>query len=100
NTLLISVGATVSKIMGFIREVTIAAFFGASYLVDAYLVALIIPQMLFSIIQKALTTTIIPMVTLIQEREGRESVLQMINTVTTVITAIVAVIIILGEIFS
>ncbi|MGS0746298.1 murein biosynthesis integral membrane protein MurJ [Syntrophomonas erecta subsp. sporosyntropha] len=99
NTTIISAGTTTSKILGFIREVAIAAFFGASYYVDAYLVALIIPQMLFSVVGGSLTTTVIPLITEYKEKEGRKSVLSLVNSVTTFMAVLIAIIILLGELF-
>lgn len=100
NSGLIAFGTGISKILGFVREVVIAAFFGASYLVDAYLVAMVIPQALFSVIGEALTTTVIPLITEYDQLEGRESVLRLLNAVTTFIAIVLAVIILLGELFT
>lgn len=37
----------VSKLLGFVREMVIAGVFGTSYIVDAYVMAQSIPDMLF-----------------------------------------------------
>jgi len=50
----------VSKVLGFIRETSLAAVFGATYATDAYLVAQTIPYLLFATVSYALTTTFIP----------------------------------------
>lgn len=100
NTVLISLGTGLSKVLGFVREMSIAFFFGASYVVDAYLVALMIPQVLFAVVGGALTTTIIPLVTEYKEREGMDSVLTLVNSVTSFMAAVLAVIILLGEVFA
>ncbi|MFZ5595814.1 MAG: murein biosynthesis integral membrane protein MurJ [Bacillota bacterium] len=100
NSGIIAFGTTASKVLGFVREMVIAAFFGASYLVDAYLVAMVIPQVLFSIISASLTTTVIPLVTEYENLEGRQSVLRLLNTVTTIMAVFLAVLIILGELLS
>lgn len=100
NSGIIAIGTGTSKILGFIREVVTAAFFGASKVVDAYLVALVIPQMLFSIVGSALTTTVIPLTTEYEEKEGRESVLAFVNSVTTFIAMVLSILVILGELFT
>lgn len=100
NTLLISIGTTTSKILGFIREVVIAAFFGASYFVDAYLIALLVPNALFSVVSGALTTTVIPLITEYKEKLGQKSVLTFLNTVTTVMAVVLAVLVLIGEVFA
>lgn len=54
-------GATIlSKLLGFGREVALAAVFGASAVTDAYLVALVIPAVFFGIVGSAITTVGIP----------------------------------------
>lgn len=100
NTALITIGAITSKILGFIREVAIAAFFGASYLVDAYLVASIIPRLLFGVISEAITTTIIPLITEYKVKLGQKSVTELINSITTILVLVSVLIILLGEFFA
>ncbi|WP_338825135.1 putative lipid II flippase MurJ [Moorella humiferrea] len=52
----------ISKILGFGREAVLAAVFGASQVTDAYLVALIIPSLLFAVVGAAITTVGIPVI--------------------------------------
>lgn len=96
NTVLISGGLGLSKIMGFLRETIIAAYFGASYLVDAFLVAQMIPQALFSVIGSSLTTAVVPLVTEYKEKKGFASVLTFVNSITTIMLAICAGLVLLG----
>ena len=44
---LMAVFTFVSKLLGFVREMVIAGIFGTSYIVDAYVMAQSIPDMLF-----------------------------------------------------
>ena len=53
----------VSKILGFGREAALAASFGASAAMDAYLVAQVVPMMLLGLVGNALTTAAIPVFT-------------------------------------
>jgi len=100
NSVIITAGTTLSKFLGFAREIVIAAFFGATYLVDAYLAALVIPMMLFSIVNQALTTTVVPLIIDYGNREGTSSVLKMLNSVTTFFSIILAIFILFGEFFA
>lgn len=55
-------GATIlSKVLGFGREAILAAAFGASAATDAYLVAKIIPALLFGLVGTSITTVGIPL---------------------------------------
>lgn len=49
-----------SKLLGFGREAALAAVFGANRVTDAYLVAMIIPGMIFGVVMSAITTVGIP----------------------------------------
>lgn len=49
-----------SRALGFIRQIVLAYFYGASYLTDAYLISLVIPMSIFSIIGIGISTTFIP----------------------------------------
>ena len=51
----------VAKILGFGRELVLAAVYGASMYSDAYLTAMNIPVVLFTIIGTTLGTVLIPM---------------------------------------
>ena len=52
-----------SKGFGFIREMALAREFGATFETDAYLIAIMIPQILFASLGAAIATTFIPLYT-------------------------------------
>lgn len=58
-TLLIVI-TMLGKVLGFGREVTIAYLFGASALTDAYLMAVAIPTLLFTAVNKGVSSVFIP----------------------------------------
>jgi len=64
----------VSKVLGFTREMVIAAGFGASFSTDAYVVALTIPAVLFSSFSRAIQTAFIPVFNELLLKEGKERV--------------------------
>ena len=77
---IIAAASILSKILGFFRETSMAAVFGASHTTDAYLVAMIIPGMLFATVGTALTTTLIPVYTRRVYEEGEQAGWQFINS--------------------
>lgn len=87
----------ISKILGFIREASLAAVFGATYATDAYLVAQTIPYLLFATISYALTTTFIPVYAHVREKDGQEAAFRMANTVMLAVGCIALVFILIGE---
>lgn len=67
---LMAILTLVSKFLGFIREMVIANFFGASYITDAYVMANAIPGILFGGIFIAVATAFMPVFSRIREDKG------------------------------
>ena len=82
---IIAAASILSKILGFFRETSMAAVFGASHATDAYLIALIIPGMLFATVGTALTTTLIPVYTRRVYEEGEQAGGQFINSLLNLV---------------
>ena len=59
--MVLTVFAGISKISGFFREMTVAAIFGVSPEVDAFLVAAVIPFLLTGFFQRAIPAIVIPL---------------------------------------
>lgn len=62
----------VSKLLGFVREMVIAGVFGTSYIVDAYVMAQSIPDMLFGGIFASIGTAYMPAFSEITEKNGKK----------------------------
>lgn len=62
----------VSKFFGFTRDITLAYFYGASNVSDAYIIALTIPSVIFTIIATGISTGYIPMYSNIEKEYGVE----------------------------
>ena len=87
----------VSKILGFLREASLAAVFGATSDTDAYLVAQTIPYLLFATVSYALTTTFIPVYSQIREEQGNDASSRFASTVIWAVLSIGIVLVIFGE---
>lgn len=100
TAVLMAVLTLISKLFGFIREMVMANFFGASFITDAYAMSFTILTVLFGGIITAISTAYMPVYSRINESKGKEAgdgftsgVLNLLLTVTIVIS-------ILGIIFS
>ncbi len=60
SALILAVITFLSKIIGYLRTVLVAYYFGTSAQVDAFVVAMLIPSLVFGIIAGGLQTVIIP----------------------------------------
>ncbi len=88
-----------SRMLGFGREVTIAYYYGASNISDAYVLSLIIPTVLFSIVAMGITTGLIPMYLKISKEESEKSSNLFLNNVINVVLIISSLIIMILYVF-
>lgn len=61
-----------AKVFGFLREIAVSYFFGASGISDAYLISQTIPSTVFQFVGVGLTTCFIPLFIKIQTNHGKE----------------------------
>lgn len=90
----------VSKVLGFIRETSLAAVFGATSDTDAYLLAQTIPYLLFATVSYALTTTFIPVYSHVREERGKEAGFRFANTVLWAVLLVAVVFVMAGEVLA
>ncbi len=62
----------VSKCIGFIRELLLANYYGAGYIIDAYVMATVIPGIIFGGVFASISTAYIPTFSKKIESEGQE----------------------------
>lgn len=70
-TAVVMAATVVSKLLGFGREAALAAVFGASRVTDTYLVAAVIPSLLYAVVGAAITTVGIPVLSEYLYREEK-----------------------------
>lgn len=90
----------VSKVLGFLREASLAAVFGATADTDAFLVAQTIPYLLFSTVSYALTTTFIPIYSQIKIENGDGAAFRFANSVSWIVLFIALVFVLGGELLA
>jgi putative peptidoglycan lipid II flippase len=84
-------GATLaSTILGFVREVVYAKFYGTSWELDAFLAASIVPVILFGVFNGALVSALVPLFSDYLNTDREEDAARLASTV------IVALIVVLG----
>ena len=94
------VATIIAKILGFGRELVLAAGYGTSIYSDASVTAMNIPQVIFAIIGSTLATVLIPMYMEVHSMEGEERSLKFINNVFNLVVIACIVLSILGFIFT
>ncbi|HEU19490.1 MAG TPA: murein biosynthesis integral membrane protein MurJ [Deltaproteobacteria bacterium] len=90
-----------SRIFGYLRDVVIAAFFGAGAATDAFFVAFRIPNVLRRLFAEgSLTIAFIPIFTEYLKRKSRDDALELANIAFTLLSIILAVVSIIGVVFA
>ena len=97
---LMAVLTLVSKFFGFIREMVMANYFGASYITDAYAMSFTILTVMFGGIIIAISTAYMPLYSRINEHKGKEAGDYFTSLIINFLLSVTVVISILGIIFS
>ena len=97
---IIFIATLVSRLSGFVREIVMAAYFGTSAANDAWLMASVLPNLLFSTMNGAISVTVVPLMTQGDAQLSKRSVQNFINEVFTAIVILSAMLIIAGEVFA
>lgn len=87
----------VSRILGFVRDMVIARYFGASDGTDAFFVAFKIPNFFRRLFAEgAFSQAFVPVLAGVKEQGGKEAVKHLINALSTRLTGILLVITAIG----
>lgn len=92
--------SVVSKILGFFREASLAAIFGATDATDAYLVGQTIPFLIFASVGAALGTTYIPVFSQVRQEQGQEAAHNMASSVINATVLLSLLCIVIGELLA
>jgi len=98
HTAIISSGTFVSRILGFVRDILIARFFGTGFAIEAFLVAFRLPNMLRALLgEGAVDSVVIPV---LSEHKDRDSFRKTCGRVLTAAFFILCLAVVLGVIFA
>ncbi len=99
NTVLMGAGTLISRIFGFIRDILMASFFGASAGVEAFLVAFKIPNLFRSIFAEGFSDSVATPV-LSSYQKDKEKLKEISQDLTCVLTFCLLFFTLLGVIFA
>ena len=99
-TIGLMIATIIAKVLGFGRELVLASSYGASMYSDAYITAMNIPTVLFTIIGSTLGTVLIPMYFEVKSDLGEKKALNFTNNVFNVVIAMCILLAILGFVFT
>lgn len=96
----LAVLSTISKFLGFFREIVLSYFYGASEVSDAYLISITIPAVIFAFVGAALSTSYIPLFTSAEKESGTEGALRFSNNVVNFLLIFACIVAIAGLTFT
>lgn len=97
----VSAATMVSRVLGFVRDAIIAAYFGTGLYADAFFAAFRIPNLLRRLFgEGAMTVSFIPIYSELREKRGTERARELFNACFTLLSATLVVITILGVVFA
>lgn len=90
----------ISKLLGFVREIVLSYYFGASSVSDAYIISMTVPTVIFGFIGIGIVTAFIPMLSRIISESGEDEGSKYTSNLTNIIMIIVTVMLIAGIVFA
>lgn len=73
SVVIIFIIGVISRVLGFFREMVLAAVFGASQVTDAYTITFSIPFVVFAAFGSAITTVVLPLLAHYRARGGTKT---------------------------
>src|SRR5699024_5986299 len=98
--ILLMVLTIISKVSGFLRDLTLAYFYGASEISDVFLLAISIPTVVFGVIAAGISTGYIPLYSRIENRLGESEGIKYTNNLISILMAICTGVVILALTFT
>lgn len=96
-SLMVTILGVTCKLLGFIREMSIAGVFGASSDVDSYVMALSIPSVLIATIASAIGTVVVPQFIRMTVVDGKKTALAMVENIWSVLLVCTLAVVLLCE---
>ncbi|MFH1046081.1 MAG: murein biosynthesis integral membrane protein MurJ [Candidatus Omnitrophota bacterium] len=98
---LVSLGTLSSRVLGFVRDVLIARFFGTGMRAQAFIVAFRLPNLLREVVgETSASATVVPVFSHLAEEEKPEEFWRAANCLLNVLIVILCAFTLLGELFA
>lgn len=98
---IVGAATMVSRVFGLVRDMVIAAFFGANWMTDAFWVAFRIPNMMRRLLgEGSLTVSFVPVFTEYLQKKSKEEALELAANAFTILSVILVAVSVLGILLS
>jgi putative peptidoglycan lipid II flippase len=98
----LAVGNVVSRVLGLLREIVKSNMFGATPLLAAYTVAVLVPMTLFNLISggEMVSSSLVPVFSDYADKEKRPELWQLASSFLTLVVIVLSIVVILVEYFA
>lgn len=86
----------IGKMLGFVKESMMAAYFGTSAAADAFYIASMIPILIFSMVTASLNTNLIPVTMEWRERHGQAGTNRSLNNLIGALSVVTVLLVVAG----
>lgn len=100
TALILIIITLLSKVVGFVRDIVLSYFYGASAVTDVYVIATTLTGIVFSFVSAAIATSFIPMYSNISKKNGDEEANRFTSNLMNSVFILTSVIIVLSLIFT
>jgi len=98
---LMSIATFISRILGYVRDVVLAFYFGATGHSDTFFIAFRIPNLLRELFAEgSMSAAVIPVLSEYQQKEGFDETKKLVSITFTFVLVVVGIITVLGVIFA
>ena len=98
---LVSAGTLISRILGFVRDMLLARWFGTSISADAYYVAFRIPNMLRELLAEgAMSAAFVPVFTEYLSKKSKHDAARLVRATFTILFLLLTLVVVLGMVFT
>ena len=100
STALVAAATLASTLLGFVREVVYAKYYGASWELDAFLAASVVPVILFGVFNGALVTALVPLFSDYVTTDRRDEALNLASSLIVLLVGVLSVLALAGAVFA
>ena len=98
---LMSVATSISRILGYVRDMIFALYFGATGISDTFFAAFRIPNLLRELFAEgSMSSAFIPVLTEYRQKHGEEKANRLVKITFTFIVVVVGIVCVIGIVFS
>lgn len=99
GSVVVFLGTALSRLLGFVRELAMADLFGTSAATDAWLMASVVPNLLFSTVNTALANVVVPVLASRAE-DRRDDDVTYVREMVALVTVVTVILTVVGEVWS